>query len=229
MNVVQFIVDGAWYSPYDALGLHRLPDSGETAGCVRTFQPYARSVEVVDKATGHTWAAEKTHEGGLFEAMVEAGEGLAYRLRVTGFDEHVWETEDPYRFPLQISDFDLYLHGEGTHYRTYKKMGAHAMTVGGVEGVHFAVWAPSATRVSVIGWFNRWDGRHHPMQNRGSSGLWELFMPGLKPGDLYKFEIKGPHGFLAQKADPYAFASELRPRTASMVWDIDAYQWNDTA
>lgn len=228
-NVVQSIVEGTWYSPYDVLGLHRLPDGDASTGCVRTYQPYARTVEVVDKATGHSWSADKTHENGFFEAMVDAGEGFAYRLRITGYDGHVWETEDPYRFPLQISEFDLYLHGEGTHYRTYKKMGAHAMTLDGVEGVHFAVWAPSATRVSVIGWFNRWDGRHHPMQNRGSSGLWELFVPGLKPGDLYKFEIKGPHGFLAQKADPYAFAAELRPRTASMVWDIDAYQWNDEA
>ena len=222
-NVIQSIVDGVWYSPYDVLGLHGVADSA----CVRTFQPYAAKVEVLDKASEKVWPARKIHDHGVFEASIAAGEGFAYRLRITGFDGHVWETEDPYRFPLQITDFDLYLHGEGTHYRTYTKMGAHAMTVDGVDGVHFAVWAPSASRVSVIGWFNRWDGRHHPMQNRGSSGLWELFMPGLKPGDLYKFEIKGPNGFLAQKSDPYGFAAELRPRTASMVWDIDAYEWND--
>ncbi len=222
-DTIESIVNGDWYAPYEVLGIHREGDGLK----VRSFQPYAERVDVVDKASDATWPAEKIHDHGLFEAAIDGQTDLDYSLRITGFDGHVWESEDPYRFPLQITDVDLYLHGEGTHYRTYKKMGAHPLTVNGVEGVHFAVWAPSATRVSVIGWFNRWDGRHHPLQNRGSSGLWELFIPGLKPGDLYKFEIKGPHGFLAQKADPYAFASELRPRTASMVWDVEAYEWND--
>ena len=122
----------------------------------------------------------------------------------------------------------MYLLGEGTNYRAYNKMGAHPLTVEGVEGVHFAVWAPNAIRVSVIGAFNHWDGRIHPMQQRGDSGLWELFIPQLKAGDLYKYEVKGHNDFLMQKADPYAFASELRPRSASVVWDVEDYEWQDT-
>jgi 1,4-alpha-glucan branching enzyme len=226
-DVVQSLVDGNWYSPYDVLGRH--PATGKKSGSwVRTYQPFAASVEVLDKNSDRVWSAKKVHDGGFFEVLTEDTEPMDYRLRVTDTDGHEWETDDPYRFPLQISDFDLYLHGEGTHYRTYQKMGAHVITVNGIEGVHFAVWAPNAVRVSVIGWFNRWDGRHHPMQNRGGSGLWELFIPNLKAGDLYKFEIKGQNGFLAQKSDPYAFATELRPRTASMVWDVEAYQWQDS-
>lgn len=222
---IQAIVDGTSYSPYDILGPHTV----DGKRVVRMFQPYAREVQVLDTASDQRWDAQRIHDHGFFEALIPDQTTLAYRLRVTGFDDHVWEAEDPYRFPLQITDMDLYLHGEGTHYRTYQKMGAHAMTIDGVEGVHFAVWAPNASRVGVIGWFNRWDGRHHPMQSRGASGLWELFIPALKPGDLYKYEIKGPDGFLAQKSDPYAFAAELRPRTASMVWDMDAYEWQDKA
>ncbi len=225
---IRSIVNGEWYSPRDVLGWH--PDDGEPGGAsIRTFQPYAKSVEVVETEGDRVWKAEKIHADGLFEASIDSAEPFAYRFRITATDGHTWEAGDPYRFPLQVTDFDLYLHGEGTHYRTYKKMGAHSLTVEGVEGVHFAVWAPNASRVSVLGWFNRWDGRQHPMQSRGQSGLWELFIPDLKPGDLYKFEVKGPNGFLAQKADPYAFAAELRPQTASMVWDIDAYAWNDEA
>ncbi len=225
-DVVQSLVDGNWYSPYDVLGWHPA-QKDETGGWIRTYQPYAKSVQVLEKGGKRKWTAKKVNKAGFFEVNVPDAEPINYTYRITGEDDHTWETEDPYRFPLQIGDMDLYLHGEGTHYRTYKRMGAHAMTLNGVEGVHFAVWAPNACRVGVIGWFNRWDGRHHPMQNRGGSGLWELFIPNLKPGDLYKFEIKCANGFLAQKSDPYAFATELRPRTASVVWDVDAYEWND--
>lgn len=225
-EVIQSISEGNWYSPYDLLGWHPAPDN-ESGAYVRTYQPYAKQVEVLEKNGTRTWPTTNASGRGLFEAHLEDDERIDYRYRITGHDGHEWEADDPYRFPLQITDVDVYLHGEGTHYRTYKRMGAHAMEIDGVQGVHFAVWAPNASRVSVIGWFNRWDGRHHPLQNRGSSGLWELFLPGLQPGDLYKFEIKGPNGFLAQKSDPYAFATELRPRTASMVWDVDAYEWQD--
>ena len=225
-ETIEAICEGTWYSPYDVLGIHPQAE-GKTGFVVRSFQPYAKTVELLDRQSGRKWLAKKVHPTGFFEAVIAQEKKPVYQLRMTGFDGHVWELEDPYTFPLQISDVDLYLHGEGTHFRTYKKMGAHPMVLNGVEGVHFAVWAPNAMRVGVIGNFNRWDGRHHPMQNRGGSGLWELFIPALKPGDIYKFEIKSQQGHLAQKSDPYAFAAELRPRTASMVWDVDAYQWND--
>ena len=129
----------------------------------------------------------------------------------------------------KLTDFDLFLHGKGTHYRTYEKLGAHLLEEDGKKGVYFAVWAPNAQHVSVIGSFNNWEAWIHPMMPIGSSGVWELFIPGVKEGDQYKFEIKGPQGFWAQKADPYAFAAEVRPRTASVVCDLGLYQWNDAA
>ena len=225
--VVNSICEGTHGSPYDVLGLHETgPDRPGVV--LRTFQPYAQQVQVMDQESAQALTMNRVHDKGLFELFLPDRRPFAYRLRMTGYDEHQWELDDPYRFPLQITDFDLYLFGEGTHFRTFEKMGAHPMTIDGVSGVHFAVWAPNAIRVSVIGWFNRWDGRHHPMQHRGSSGLWEIFLPALQPGDLYKFEIKGHGGFLGQKADPYAFFSELRPRSASVVWDIHRYEWNDS-
>ncbi len=129
----------------------------------------------------------------------------------------------------KLTDFDLFLYGKGTHYRTYEKFGAHLLEEDGKKGVYFAVWAPNAQHVSVIGSFNNWEAWIHPMTPIGNSGVWELFIPGVKEGDQYKFEIKGPDGFWAQKADPYAFAAELRPRTASVVCDLSRYQWNDAA
>ncbi len=225
-GAIRAIVEGNHGSPYDVLGMH---DTGSLnpGVVVHTLQPYAARVEVVDKATGKTFEMGRIHDRGLFEYFFKEEKAFPYRLRMTDSGGHQWELEDPYRFPLQITDFDLYLFGEGTHFRTYEKMGAHPATIDGVPGVHFAVWAPNALRVSVVGWFNRWDGRHHPMQKRGGGGLWEIFIPALQPGDLYKYEIKGPKGYLGQKSDPYAFFSELRPKSASVVWDLNKYEWHD--
>ncbi len=151
-----------------------------------------------------------------------------YRLKKTDESGGAEIVIDPYAFLPVLSDFDLYLMAEGTHYSQYEKLGAHEMTVEGVEGVLFAVWAPNAIRVSVIGDFNYWDGRRHMMRVRGSTGIWELFIPGLKEGTAYKFEVKSRYkGFLAQKADPFAFYSELRPKSASVVWNLNKYRWSD--
>ena len=120
--------------------------------------------------------------------------------------------------------------GEGRHYDTYEKLGAHVITLEGIRGVHFAVWAPSAKRVSVVGTFNGWDGRVHPTRARGSSGIWEIFLPELDEGAVYKYEIVGPNGnILPLKADPYAFRGELRPKTGSVVARLDHHKWNDAA
>jgi 1,4-alpha-glucan branching enzyme len=136
--------------------------------------------------------------------------------------------EDPYRFPPVLSDFDLHLIAEGTHHNAYEKLGAHLVELEGIRGVAFAVWAPNAQRVSVVGDFNRWDGREHPLRVRGGSGVWELFIPGLAEGEIYKYEIKGRNKtYLGLKADPYGFSSELRPKTASVVCSIDRYKWHD--
>ncbi|OQW95076.1 MAG: 1,4-alpha-glucan branching enzyme [Verrucomicrobia bacterium A1] len=225
---IRSIVEGTHGAPYSVLGVNET--GADTPGLViRALQLFAQRVEVLRQDTGEALAMNLIHNHGLFELFLPNAKKFPYRLRMTGHDGHVWELDDPYRFPLQITDFDLHLFGEGTHFRTYEKMGAHPATVDGVEGVHFAVWAPNAQRVSVVGWFNRWDGRHHPMQSRGGSGLWELFIPALQPGDLYKYEIKGQGDFLATKADPYAFFSELRPRSASVVWNVHKYAWQDQA
>jgi len=220
---VEALVRGEHGAPRGVLGPHAR--GGRTV--IRGFFPYAGQVDLLHPGEPPA-AMDRVHEAGLFEISLPGKDIPAYRFRVVE-DGRAREAEDPYRFPLRISDFDAYLFGEGTHYRTYEKMGAHCATVDGVDGVFFAVWAPNARRVSIVGGFNRWDGRCHPMTNRGSSGIWELFLPGLGPGSVYKYEILGPHGFLGLKADPYGFAAEMRPQTASVVWDMHRYTWNDEA
>jgi 1,4-alpha-glucan branching enzyme len=170
---------------------------------------------------------------GFFEAELPgisefAPAASSYRIRFRTQYGEEFEGYDPYAFPYLLTEFDIYLMGEGRHYDTYEKLGAHFKTLEGVNGVHFAVWAPSARRVSVVGDFNRWDGRVSPMRARGSSGIWELFIPELPEGAIYKYEIVGPQGsVLPLKADPYAFSSELRPNTGSVVARLDTHQWKD--
>jgi len=216
------LVEARHYNPYGFLG--KVQD--EKGPLIRTLHPHAGKVSVVTESGRQEM--QRVHPHGVFELR---GDDLpdAYQLEIEERDGTSHCGFDPYApaFHVNIPDTDLYLFGEGTHYRTYDYMGAHVIEQGGVSGVRFAVWAPNAERVSVIGDFNRWDGRVYPMQTLGSSGIWVLFLPGLKLGDLYKFEIRGQGGYLSHKADPYAFAGELRPRTASRVWDVHAYDWND--
>ena len=169
----------------------------------------------------------RIHADGFFEAVFPGEQAMfPYRLRTDYAGQH--EFEDPYRFPPVLSDFDLHLLAEGTHHKTYEKLGAHVMEIAGVRGVSFAVWAPNAQRVSVVGNFNHWDGRQHPLRVRGATGVWEIFIPGLREGEIYKFEIKGRYqNYLGLKTDPYGFYAELRPKTASIVYDLDRYTWND--
>ena len=225
---INAIIYGMHGAPFSLLGMHET-GAKKPGVVVRVFRPSATKTELIRVADGKAVEMPRIHADGLYEAFFPNEKPFAYQLRFTWFDKTTATLEDPYRFPLQLTDLDMYLLGEGTNYKAYAKMGAHPTTIDGVEGVHFAVWAPNAVRVSVVGWFNNWDGRIHPMQQRGGSGLWELFLPHLKAGDLYKFEVKGHHAFLAQKADPFAFASELRPRSASMVWDVQKYAWQDAA
>ena len=176
----------------------------------------------------------RVHHDGFFEAIIHnQSDFFPYRLAITlpgsdGGPQQTYEIEDPYCYPPVLTDFDLHLFGEGTHFRLYEKLGARVIEHAGVKGVCFAVWAPNAERVSVVGDFNQWDGRRHPMRPRGGSGLWEIFIPGLQQGDLYKFEVKSRHhGYLAVKSDPYAHLSEMRPNTSSVIWDLNRYQWRD--
>jgi 1,4-alpha-glucan branching enzyme len=206
------IIEGRYHNPFEYLGPHLEADKA----VVRVFLPGASEVKVFE-GTGHITALPRIHEAGLFAGPVSA---LAhhYRLRAR-FSESEVEFEDAYRFPPILSDLDLHLLGEGTHLQLYDRLGAHPMRFEGVDGVAFVVFAPNARRVSVVGDFNFWDGRRHAMRVRGK-GYWEIFVPGVRAGDKYKYEIVGRDGrILPWKADPLALAAEMRPSTASIVVD----------
>jgi 1,4-alpha-glucan branching enzyme len=206
------IVNGRHADPFNYLGPHFEDD----APVVRVFLPDAATVKVVDDA-GQVSELPRIHEAGLFAGRVASGD-QHYRLQARYGDREV-EMEDAYRFPPILSDLDLYLLGEGTHLELYDKLGAHPMRHDGVDGVAFAVFAPNARRVSVVGDFNLWDGRRHAMRARGH-GYWEIFVPDVRPFDKYKYEIVGHDGLmLPLKSDPVAFAAEVRPSTASVVVD----------
>jgi 1,4-alpha-glucan branching enzyme len=231
---IELIVHGNHWDPFSVLGIHELGASadGSKTWAIRGFLPEARAAWVVDLAQGEPgeWVPmEKVHPDGFFTAKF-AGRSAAfpYRFGVENHEGHKWDFVDPYLFGPVLTDFDLHLLAEGTHYRNYERLGAHVQTHRGFRGVHFAVWAPNAERVSVVGNFNHWDGRRHPMGNRGATGVWELFVPDLSHGEVYKYEVKSRHhGCLVQKSDPYGFAAELRPKTASVVWDVSQFRWHD--
>ncbi|HZP78188.1 MAG TPA: 1,4-alpha-glucan branching protein GlgB [Pseudolabrys sp.] len=206
------LINGQHANPFNYLGPHREND----APVVRVFLPDAARVSVVDDA-GHERELPRIHDAGLFSGIVPEIDAH-YRLRAH-FGEHEVELEDPYRFPPVLSDLDLYLLGEGTHLELYDRLGAHPMVLDGIAGVAYVVFAPNARRVSVVGDFNFWDGRRHIMRVRGN-GYWEIFVPGSRAGDKYKYEIIGPSGeLLPLKSDPVGFSGEMRPATASVVVD----------
>lgn len=212
--------------PHSILGAHT--HAGKKEGVViRSFHPEAIRAEVLIDEKDPI-PMEKCHPGGLFACFI-AHQRLPvhYRIRFVFPDGNHWESIAPYRFMPTLGDIDLYLAGEGTHHRLYERLGAHLHEMDGTWGVSFAVWAPNAKRVSVIGDFNGWDGRLFPMRQMGTSGIWELFVPEIGAGTMYKYEIKTSEGDLRIKTDPYAFAMELRPGTASIVWDLEHYEWND--
>src|SRR2546427_142294 len=218
--------------PFRLLGPHAVQREGAQRILVRTIQPYAGAVSVV--LEGRAFPAERVHPGGIFEALLPADyrhlEARDYRLRIRWDDGSVSEVADAYAFPTLLTDFDLHLLGEGSHWQSYDKLGAHVREMEGVQGVHFAVWAPNALRVSVVGDFNRWDGRLSPMRSRGNSGVWEIFIPELREGMVYKYEIRSRLGELPfLKADPYAFEAELRPKSGSVVATLEGYGWSDDA
>jgi 1,4-alpha-glucan branching enzyme len=237
-GAIDAIVEARHGAPFDVLGPHLDDAGGEPRLIVRAFHPDARRLWVTSPDGRVLVEAQRRHDAGLFEAALPqaagqaplgpAGEPPPYRLRVELEGGVSRDLDDPYRFPPQLSDFDLHLLGEGTHYRSWEKLGAHAMHVRGVAGVTFAVWAPNAARVSVVGDFDGWDGRRHPMRKHERTGIWELFVPGLGPGEKYKYEILPAHGGpVLLKADPYAFQVELPPKTASVVTELAGHEWRD--
>ncbi len=216
--------------PFAYLGPHCEDRHGQPHATIRAFLPQAASVNVLlDNADGKALPMKAITSDGLFEAhcAVDARK-IGYRLQVVDRSGNMTESRDPYAFDPVLSDYDLHLFGEGKLYKAYDKLGAQMCQHQGVEGVSFAVWAPNAKRVSVVGDFNEWDGRRHLMQSREGSGMWEIFIPDLPEGEVYKYEILSRSGdapFL--KADPYATAAELRPKTASVVRTTTRYEWND--
>jgi 1,4-alpha-glucan branching enzyme len=211
--------------PFHTLGMRR---AGE-ALVVRSFRPDATSVEVVDLDNRtRVYAAERIHQEGFFEATLPAGMAeFPYALRFKGADGKTWEERDPYSFGRILGDTDVYLHAEGNHWDLYNKFGAHLTEVDGTKGTVFCVWAPNAQRVSVVGDFNRWDGRVNVMRRLLGSGVWEIFIPGIAEGTHYKFEVKGYHGDVFLKCDPFAFYGQHGLQTASIVYNLDRFKWSD--
>jgi 1,4-alpha-glucan branching enzyme len=227
-EVVEAIVTGKHNDPFAVLGMH---EDERGMVLVRTLQPGARRVVVIEAGTAQVLAElERVHPEGLFVGLIpRRRKRFAYRLRVT-WDGSEVDLEDPYRFPPMLGEMDVWLLAEGTHYRPYERLGAHHKEFEGIQGTSFAVWAPSAKRVSIVGDFNHWDGRRNPMRLRRECGVWEIFLPGVGPGVKYKYEIIGADGQLEPlRADPYGFASELRPATASIVADTPAVIPSDEA
>ncbi len=223
------------HDSFDALAGARHPDPFSVLGphwttdtlVIRTFQPTAKRVDVV-RVGGAATPMSRVHQSGVFEAVFDkTSEVFDYRLRVTYPDAHAIEIDDPYRYGRVMTEYDVYLFSQGKHTRIYDKLGAHLTRIGDADGVHFGVWAPNADRVSVVGDFNEWDGRCHPMRRLGPTGVWEIFIPGLREGQRYKFEIRSRlHGELLLKTDPYGLRFEHPPMSASLVARRD-YTWRD--
>ncbi|MBV9508864.1 MAG: hypothetical protein JO303_01120, partial [Caulobacteraceae bacterium] len=220
--VIEALASGRFADPFAVLGPHQTP----RGRIVRAFLPGATGVRVIDRS-GARLIAELQPAGaeGLFCGLAPGDEPYLLQIDWSGVAQ---ETEDPYSFGLVLGDLDLHLFAEGAHWRLAERLGAAPMTMDGVAGVRFSVWVPNARRVSVVGDFNSWDGRRHPMRLRPQAGVWELFVPRLGAGALYKFEIVGPDGTqLPLKADPLARRTERPPATGSVVAALPDFHWTD--
>jgi 1,4-alpha-glucan branching enzyme len=223
------VVEARSHDPFAWLGIHEHPDGGVVVRALKTqadkmwLLPKGGRAQVMKRIEG-TDVFEKHWKSGTFDK--------AYQFRIENHEGHRWEEVDTYCFGPMLGEMDLHLIGEGNHFEKYRILGAHVREHEGadnksVQGVGFAVWAPAADRVSVVGNFNHWDGREHQMRVRGSSGIWEVFIPNLCEGETYKFEIRAKNGDVFEKTDPYAQEMELRPATASVVHNPNHYKWND--
>ena len=224
------LVNALHASPHQLLGMHPLGDG--TGLVVRALLQNAARVEVVPvhEPQKPSFVLERLDARGLFEGTTPAAQRtFAYDLVITDFQGNTRRTRDAYSFWPSLGETDLYLFGQGNERRIYDKLGAQLREVDGVPGVSFAVWAPEAQRISVVGLFNNWDGRYHPMRRLGASGVWELFVPGLGEGTLYKFEVRNALGEIVLKTDPYGFFFEAAPQNASIVWNNRKFAWTDDA
>ena len=220
-KLIESLLQSRLSDPFALLGLHQKGSEW----VIRVYEPYATQVALVNETDGEL--LKRIHPAGIFEWRGKTEPARPYRLRMHyGIVTH--EIYDPYQFPSHISQQDLYLFSEGKLHQGYRMLGSHAVEINGVKGVRFAVWAPNAERVSVVGEFNNWDGRIHAMRYHGSSGVWELFIPGIKQHALYRYEIRNRNtGQLLTKTDPYAQGYELRPGTASLAAPANEHRWRD--
>jgi 1,4-alpha-glucan branching enzyme len=223
-EAITALLEGTHADPFSLLGVHQGPEGA----FARAVLPGAETAEAHDLAGRKLGKLKRVDSRGLFEGKVK-GEAQPVKYRCAAGD-HAWWVTDPYSFGPVLGPLDDLLIAEGTHFRLFDKMGAHAIAHEGAQGVHFAVWAPNARLVSLVGDFNDWDARRHPMRKRQDIGVWEIFLPDIGLGRAYKFHIVGPDGsVLPLKADPFAFASELRPRTASVTAEPGKPEWGDDA
>ncbi|MBI5474740.1 MAG: 1,4-alpha-glucan branching protein GlgB [Ignavibacteriae bacterium] len=225
------------HDPFQVLGQHILNVKGKNSVVIRAFLPDADTLSAIEDSSapdgeptvsGREFPMKKVHPEGFFEVVLpERSEIFPYQLKKTTPDGKIEVFRDSYSFMPTVTDFDIYLFNKGDNHRVYEKLGAHYAHVNGIGGVQFSVWAPSARSVSVIGDFNNWDRRFHAMRVLGSSGIWEIFVPGLPEGSLYKFHVKTQQGFVLDKTDPYGTEMEVRPRTAARVNFLQGYSWDD--
>ena len=224
------LVEVKHQSPHSLLGMHPLGD--QTGLVVRALLPDARQVEVcpVHEADKPAFELKRISNTDVFEGVTKAATSVyAYDLVITNHQGQTWRTRDAFSFLPTLGEADLYLLGKGDERKIYEKLGAQLRTIDGVNGTSFAVWAPNAQRVSVVGDFNSWDGRVHPMRLLGTSGVWEIFIPGAGPGNHYKFEIRDAHGHIKLNTDPCGFFFEVAPKQAAIVWNTQKFQWTDAA
>ena len=221
---VDALVQGVHNNPHHILGMHECIDDVY----INAYLPGAKVVNAIEVSTKRKYTLVSERVPGFFSIVIKDKKPFEYKLNVRFDDGEEVTYFDPYVFEPVIDPIDVSLFNEGKHYEIYEKMGAHPMTVDGVEGVLFAVWAPNADRVSVVGNFNHWDGRRHPMRKLDYSGIFELFIPGDFVDEIYKFEIRAKSGAVFMKSDPYAFSSEVRPANASKIVDL-SYKWKDAS
>ncbi len=225
------IIHASHYDPFQVLGVHFHPEHDAMA-TIRTFQPHAAAVDLL--VAGETVPMRKVRDEGVFEATLDRAsladpdlDPYVYQFVIRFHSGFVQTINDPYRFLPQLDKDDQYLFNFGTNYRIYEHLGSHCRVVQHIAGVMFRVWAPNAQSVAIVGNFNGWDGRVHPMRSLGGSGVWELFIPGLSEDELYKYRIRTPQGNVVEKSDPFQFFGELRPKTASVVRSLDGFPWQD--
>ncbi len=228
---IELLVGARHWDSFSVLGPHVVDLGREKSVAIRALLPDAAWAFVLTLVNGkeRRTEMERLHPDGLFEAVFPRTPDL-FPYRIESIDEKGTrrQEDDPYAFGCILTDFDIHLLGEGTHLDQHEKFGSHVARIGEVQGVTFVVWAPNAERVSVVGDFNRWDGRAHPMRNRGECGIWEIFIPGLAEGEIYKYEIRTRGtGDIFVKSDPYAFRSEQPPCTGSIVYSLEGYEWGD--